>query len=86
MDAANKIDRGDDNNDNANTDVTHAAATSIITSGLYSVNKFTSVPDLSDDELVTLQLKNKKKNSNFVLVLKFPKGKRNENNFEECKS
>ena len=48
------------------------------------VNISTSVPDLSNGELVALQLKDKNKNSDFAPGLKLPKGKVNKNNFEEC--
>ena len=41
-------------------------------------------PDLSDDELVTLQLKEQNQNSDFAPMLTLPKGKVNKNNFEEC--
>ena len=77
MNAANNIDRGNNNTDDGNAHITHAAAASVTTSGLSFVSTSTSVPDLSDDELVALQLKDKKENSNFVPSLKFPKGKVN---------
>ena len=57
MDAANNINCGNNNANDDNVNVTHAAATSITTTRLYSVNTSTSTPDLSDDELVALQLK-----------------------------
>ena len=68
MDAVNNINRGNDNNDNANKNVTHAAVASVTTSGLSSVNKFTSAPDLSDDEFVVLQLRGKNEKSDFALI------------------
>ena len=40
------------------------------------------MPDLSNDELVALQLKDTNKNSDFAPCLKLLKGKVNENNFE----
>ena len=67
-----------------NVNVTYAAPASVTTYGLSSVNNFTSVPDLSDDELIALQLKDKNKNGHFAPGLKLPKGKVYKNNFEEC--
>ena len=80
-----KIDRGDNtsNNTTKEADVTHTAAATVTTSGLSSVNTSDSAPEISDDELVALQLKYKNENNNFVPVLKLPKGKVNKNNFEE---
>mmetsp|Transcript_48987 Transcript_48987/g.49742 ORF Transcript_48987/g.49742 Transcript_48987/m.49742 type:complete len:177 (+) Transcript_48987:844-1374(+) len=73
---------------NESTDVEHAPAasvtTSITTTGLSSVHVNTPAPDLSDDELVTLQLKDKNINNEFAPMLTLPKGKVNENNFEDC--
>ena len=82
MEAAQRIDRGD--NTTKEADVTHAAAATVTTSGLSSINTSNSAPDLSDDELVALQLKDKNENNDFAPVLKRPKGKVNKNNFEEC--
>ena len=83
IDATSNIDCDNDSaNANANDDVTYAAVASVITTGLSSVNTSTSAPDLSDDEFVTLKLKNKNKNSDFAPGLKLPKGKINENSFE----
>ena len=78
MENANNIDRG---NNNAN--VTHATAASITTTGLYSVNTLPSAPDLPDDELVALHLKDTNKNNDFAPYLILPKDKVNKNNIEE---
>ena len=71
---------------NDDDNVTHAAAASIsaTSTGLASIDTSTAAPDLTDDELVTLQLKDKNDNNDFAPYLKLPKGKVNENNFEEC--
>ena len=78
MDASNNIDH-----DNDNADVMHATAATVTTTGLSSVNTSPSAPDLSDDTLVTLQLKDKNKNSDFVPCPKLPKGKVNNHNFDK---
>ena len=51
---------------------------------LCSVNTLSSAPDLSNDELAALKLKDTNKNNDYALYLKLPKGKVNGNNFEEC--
>ena len=43
-----------------------------------------SAPDLSTDELVALNLKDKNENSDFAIKLTLLNGKVNKNNFEEC--
>ena len=86
MEAKWLADLGKDPTDTKNTDVIHDAAASVSTTGLSSVNTSNSAPDLSNDELVALQLKDKNENnSEFTLVLKLPIGKVSKNNFEECK-
>ena len=67
-----------------NQNVEHAPAASITTTSVSSVQVPDPTPDLSDDELVTLQLKEQNQNSDFAPMLTLPKGKVNENNFEEC--
>ena len=52
MEAENRIDRGDNTTKNGNIDVTHAAAASVTTWVLSSVDTSNSTLDLSDDELV----------------------------------
>ena len=42
------------------------------------------VPDLFNDKIIALQLKNTNKKNDFDPYLKLPKGKVNENNIEEC--
>ena len=84
MEAKRLADLGQGSADNKDTDVTHAAAASITTIGLSSVNTSSSTPDLSNDELVALKLKDKNDHSDFALTLTLPKRKVNENNFEEC--
>ena len=85
MEAQQLADLENGSTDHNNTDVEHAAAASIITTtGLSSVNTSSSAPDLSDDELVALKLKDKNDNSDFSPTLTLPKGKVNEYNFEEC--
>ena len=84
MEAKQLADFGKDFTDNKDTDVTHAAAASITTTGLSSVNTSSSAPDLFDDELVALKLKDKNENSDFAPTLTLPKSKVNETNFEEC--
>ena len=64
--------------------VEHAPAASITTTGISSVHVNDPPPNLSDDELVTLQLKDQNPNNDFAPMLTLPKGKVNENNFEEC--
>ena len=76
MNTAKNIDR-----DNDNIDDIHATATSVTITGLSSVNTLPSAPDLSDDELVILQLKDTNKNNHFAPYLKLPKGKINKHNF-----
>ena len=61
--------------DNGDTDVTHAVAASITNTGLSSVNTFSSALYLSNDELVTLKLKDKNDNNDFVPTLTLQKGK-----------
>ena len=85
MEAKQLADLGQDSTDNnENTDVSHAAAASVTSTGLSSVNTFNSTLDLSNDELLALKLKNKNEISDFAPLLKLPKGKVNKNNFEEC--
>ena len=84
MEAKRLADLGQGSTDNEDTDVIHAAAASITTAGLSSVNTSNFAPDLSNNELVTLKLKDKNDNSDFAPTLTLPKGKVNENNFEEC--
>ena len=85
MEAQQLADLENGSTDHNNTDVEHAAAASIITTtGLSSVNTSSSAPDLSDDELVALKLKEKNDTSDFATMLTLPKGKVNKNNFEEC--
>lgn len=83
MDASDNIDRENDNTNDDNADVVYAAAVSV-TTGLSSINTSISAPDMSDDKLVALQLKDKNENSDFNPCLKLPKSKVNKNNFEEC--
>ena len=66
------------------TNLEHAPAASITTTGLSSIHVNSPAPDLSDDKLVTLQLKDQNLNNDFALMLTLRKGKVNENNFEEC--
>ena len=84
MEAKWLADLGQDSTYNENTDVTHTAAASVTTTGLSSVNTFNSAPDLSNDELVALKLKDKNEHSDFAPMLKLPKGNVNKNNFKEC--
>ena len=59
--------------DHNNSDVEHAAAASITTTTrLSSVNTFSAAPDLSDDELVALKLKDKNDTSDFAPTLTLP--------------
>ena len=55
----------------------HAPTASITTTGLSYVYVNSPTPDLSDDKLVTLQLKNKNINNDFALMLTLPKDKVN---------
>ena len=66
------------------SNIEHASAASITTTGLSSVHVNSPTPDLSNDKLVTLQLKDKNPNNDFAPMLTLPKEKVNENNFEEC--
>ena len=66
------------------SNIEHAPAASITTIGLSSVHVNSPAPNLSDDELVTLKLKDKNPNNDFAPMLTLSKGKVNENNFEEC--
>ena len=66
------------------SNIEHAPAASITTSGLSSLHVNSPAPDLSNDKLVTLQLKDKNPNNDFAPMLTLPKGEVNENNFEEC--
>ena len=77
-------DLGKDSTDNKDNDVTHTAAAFITTTSLSSVNISSSASDLSDDESVTLKLKDKNWNSDFAPTLTLPIGKVNKYNFEEC--
>ena len=61
--------------DKDSTDVEHAPAASITTTGISSVHVNSPAPDLSNDELVTLQLKDKNPNNDFAPMLTLPKGK-----------
>ena len=85
MEAQQLADIENGSTDQNNPDVEHAAAASITTTtDLSSVNTSNTAPDLSDDELVALQLKDKNDTSDFAPTLTLPKGKVNQNNFEEC--
>ena len=64
--------------------VEHAPAASITTTSISLVQVNDPAPDLSENELVTLQLKEQNRNSDFAPMLTLPKGRVNENNFEEC--
>ena len=76
--------RGDNNTDNGNTDVAHAAAaTSVTISGLSFVNTSISAPDLSYNKLVSFQLKDMNENSDYPLVLQLLEGNLNGDSFEE---
>ena len=75
---------GQGSTDNKDTDVAYAAAASITTICLLSVNTSSSTPNLSNDELVVWKLKDKNSNSDFAPTLTLPKGKVNKNKFEEC--
>ena len=75
---------GEDSTGNKVTDVEHAPAASITTTGLSSVHVNSPAPNLSNEELVTLKLKDKNPNNDFAPMLTLPKGKVNINNFEEC--
>ena len=66
------------------SNIEHAPAASITTTGLFSVHINSPAPDLSNDKLVTLKLKDKNPNNDFPSMLTVPKGKVNETNFEEC--
>ena len=66
------------------SNIEHAPAASVTTTDLSSVYVNSPDPDLSDDKLVTLQLKDQNPNNDFAPMLTLPKGKVNENNFEEC--
>lgn len=66
------------------SNIEHTLATSITTTSLSSIHVNSPAPDLSDDELVTLKLKDKNPNNDFAPMLTLPKGKVNENNSEEC--
>ena len=85
MDIADKINYENDTTTDGNADFTHVSATSITTTRLFSVNTSTSAPDLVDNELVTLQLKDKNKHGDYATSLKLPKGKVNKDNFVECR-
>ena len=60
-----------------NQNVEHAPAASITTTNASSVQVKDPTPDLSDDELVSLQLKEQNRNSDFAPMLTLPKGKVN---------
>ena len=75
MEAKRLVDLEEGFTSNNVADVKHAPAASIITTGLSSVHVNSPAPDLSDNELVTLQLKDKKPNNNFAPMLTLPKGK-----------
>ena len=82
MDDANNNDR---NNDNDSANVTHVATACVTTNELFTVNTLPSAPDLFNDELVALQLKDTNENNYFAPYQKPPKGKVNANNFEKRK-
>ena len=63
IDAVKNIDYNVDD-----TDGTHTAATSVTTIVLSSVNNSSSVPDLSNDGLVALQLKDTAKNMTLLPI------------------
>ena len=69
---------------NNNDDITHAPAASVTTTVQPPGNLFEPAPDLSDDELVNLQLKDNNDNNDYAFIPKLPKGKVNKNNFEDC--
>ena len=50
----------------------------------FKISTSSSAPDLSDDKLVALKLKDKNDNSDFAPTLTQLKGKVKKNNFEEC--
>ena len=75
MDAAKKF--NDDVDDADDVDVAYAATASVTTPGLFSVNTSSSAPNLLDDELVALQLKDINENNDFAPYLKLPEGKVN---------
>ena len=58
---------------NEETDVNHAAAASITTTGILSVNTSSFALDLTNDELVVLKLKDKNDHSDFSPTLTLPK-------------
>ena len=60
------------------------ATSSIASTGLSSIDISTASSNLSDDELVALQLKDTNENHDFTSYIKIPKGKVNESNFEQC--
>ena len=66
------------------SNIEHAPAASITTTGLSSVHVNSPAPYLSDDKLVALQLKQKNLNNDFAPMLTLSKGKVNENNFQDC--
>ena len=55
------------------------------TTELSSINTSNAAPDLSDNELVAIQLKIKNDTSDFAPTLTLPKAKVNKNNFGEYK-
>ena len=85
MEAQQLADLENGSTDQNNSDIKHAPAASVTTTtGLSSINTSSAAPNLSDDELVALKLKDKNDTSNFAPTLTLPKGKVNKNNFEEC--
>ena len=69
---------------NNSTDVKHAPASSVTTTGISSVHTNSPALELSDDELVTLKLKDKNTKNDFTPMITLPKVKVNKNNFKEC--
>ena len=84
MEAKRLADLGQESIDNEDTNVAHVLAASITTTNLFPLQVNSSAPDLSDDELVTLKLKEKNESNDSAPMLTLPKGKVNENDFEEC--
>ena len=66
------------------SNIDHSLVASITTTDLSSFQVNSPAPDLSDDKLVTLQLKDKNLNNEFAPMLTLRKGKVNWNNFVDC--
>ena len=66
------------------SNIEHATVAFITIIGLSTIQMNSPAPELSDDKLFTLQLKDKNLNIDFAPIMTLLKGKVNTNNFEDC--